>query len=55
MHIKNLERIRNIDWLKYITGVAGLGANITENDDVIVKHPEYLVSIVRYLYQTSVR
>lgn len=53
--IKDLKKIRNMDWLHYISGVVGPGVNITEHDEVVVAHPSYLESIVNLLERTPLR
>lgn len=55
MPIKDLRKLRYMDWLKYISGVLGPGVNITENDEVVVVHPSYLGSIVGLLDRTPLR
>lgn len=44
-----------MDWLEYISGVLGPGVNISNSDEVLVKHPAYLESIVRLLETTPSR
>lgn len=53
--IKDLRKIRYMDWLKYISGVLGPGVNITENDEVVITHSSYLGSIVGLLDRTQIR
>lgn len=53
--IKDLRKIRYMDWLKYLSGVLGPGVNITENDEVVVTHPAYLASLVGLLDRTQIR